>query len=1022
MTTRAHFSPSPEQRAVIEYPLEPLRVAAGAGSGKTGTMAQRLAHFVANGTVAPEEALGITFTNKAAGELADRLRTTLPEAAAEGREVEVTTYHGFAHGLLREFGPLVGTTREVRIVTPGYSRQLIRDAIAAGSRPRLDLTQPGKVVDRIAGLASALGDHLRSAAELVLPEGDEVAAERNALAAVLADYERRKHHLGVVDFSDLVTLAYRLVTENPDLAARIRHRYRIVLLDEYQDTNPGQRELLRTIFGAGFPVTAVGDTDQTIYEWRGASPRNFESFPTHFPRSDGEPAESKSLSVSWRNDVAVVGVANAVRARLAVPGPLPALAHRPGAGPGRIVSHWDHSSSGEARWLAAEVEALHEDGTPWREIAVLFRKHRQMAAIRDALVDRGIPVEVASLGGLLEVPEVVDLHAWLRILGRPDDAVALSRLLTGAHYRLGLGDLAPLVRWVKARLKREVDDEVEIGWALLEAVDDLEHVAGLDTEARGRLERFRSLYRSLLVIAQGVSLVELCRNVLDRTDAWAEVEALDDAARISARLNLYRFLDLAEEWSPLEGAPSLAAFLDHLDLLADETSSGELDTARVSGADAVPLLTVHRAKGLEWDVVFLPALEHQVFPSRVIQFEDPVTVPSVLPYALRLDAADLPDLPEDGEERRDLLREAHDDQEWRTAYVAVTRARHSLFGSGAFWTGGANPRDPSRLFDIIDAVAEPAPGRCVESREPPTETGTRAGQPSPDPLFAAGWRQAVATTASDAGTPSRLAAAAGLAAPYDRAVDQLRIELAGLPEPAEAETTPLPFAASVTGMVTLATCPLRYRWSEIERLPRRPSVAARRGVELHRHIELHNRGSVPFEEAETGFYDAVGEEAAPESAYAKFTRSRFAAIRPILVESPFTLVVGEARISGRIDAVYEDAVGWEVVDFKSGRASDDPARRVQLEAYALAVAEAGLAGGRSPGSIRVTFAYCGGEELEEVTESVDAAWLAAAREHLASLLAAADAPEHLPTPSPSCRRCDFLHMCPAGTAWVGDHP
>jgi glycerol-3-phosphate acyltransferase PlsY len=180
-------------------------------------------------------------------------------------------------------------------------------------------------------------------------------------------------------------------------------------------------------------------------------------------------------------------------------------------------------------------------------------------------------------------------------------------------------------------------------------------------------------------------------------------------------------------------------------------------------------------------------------------------------------------------------------------------------------------------------------------------------------------------------------------------------------------------------MVTLAACPLRYRWSEIERLPRRPSVAARRGVELHRHIELHNRGSVPFEEAETGFYDAVGEEAAPASAYAKFTRSRFAAIRPILVESPFTLVVGEARISGRIDAVYEDAAGWEVVDFKSGRASDDPARRVQLEAYALAVAEAGLAGGRSPGSIRVTFAYCGGEELEEVTESVDAAWLAAAR-------------------------------------------
>jgi DNA helicase-2/ATP-dependent DNA helicase PcrA len=1016
------FTPTPEQRAVIEYPLHPLRVAAGAGSGKTGTMARRLAFFVGSGAVAPEEALGITFTNKAAGELADRLRSTLPEAAAEGREVEVTTYHGFAHGLLREFGPLAGTTREARIVTPGYSRQLIRDAIAAGPRPLLDLTQPGRVVDRIAGLASALGDHLRTAADLIAPGDDEVTLERNALAAVLTDYAHRKQQLGVVDFADLVTLAHRLVITHPDIANRIRNRYRIVLLDEYQDTNPGQRELLRTIFGEGFPVTAVGDTDQTIYEWRGASPRNFESFPEHFRRDDGKPTESLPLSVSWRNDIAVVAVANEVRAELAVPGPLPALAHRPGAGPGRIVTHWEHSAAAEARWIAAEVEALHEEGTPWREIAILFRKHRQMAAIRDALVDRGIPVEVASLGGLLEVPEVVDLHSWLRILGRPDDAVALSRLLTGAHFRLGLGDLAPLVRWVKAHVKHAVDDEVEIGWALLEAVDDLEAVAGLADETRARLERFRSLYRSLLITAQGVSLVELCRTVLDHTDAWAEVEALEDSARLSARLNLYRFLDLAEEWSPLEGAPSLAAFLDHLDLLADEASSGELDTARVSGAEAVPLLTVHRAKGLEWDAVFLPALEHQVFPSRVLQFEDPVAVPSVLPYALRLDAADLPELPDDVEERRAILRGAHEDQEWRTAYVAVTRARHRLLASGAFWTGGATARRPSRLFEIVDAHGVEAPGRCIEPGDPPDATGTRVTAPSPDPLFAGGWREAIAATAGDPTTPQRLAAAAGLGAPYDRTVEQLRIELAGLPEPATAQPAALPFTASVTSMVTLATCPLRYRWSEVDRLPRRPSAAARRGVELHRRIEMHNRGSVPFEEADAGFYDAVGEEPAPEGAYAKFARSRFAAARPILVEAPFTLVVGEAHIAGRIDAVYEDAAGWEVVDFKSGRPSDDPSRRVQLEAYAVAVAEAGLAGGRSPGAIRVTFAYCGGDEVEEITEVVDADWLDAAHQHLAALLDAAAATEHLPTPSPSCRGCDFLHLCPAGTTWLGENP
>jgi len=1012
------FVPSPEQRAVIEHPLEPLRVTAGAGSGKTGTMAQRLAHFVLGGVVAPEEALGITFTNKAAGELADRLRRTLPDHSAEGREVEVTTYHGFAHSLIREFGPLVGAAREARIVTPGYSRQLIRDAISSTHGLGLDLTQPGKVVDRVAGLASALGDHLRIAADIHVDPTDPVAAERNALAAVLAAYAERKRRFGVVDFADLVTLAHRLVTEHPDLAARIRDRYRIVLLDEYQDTNPGQRELLRSIFGAGFPVTAVGDTDQTIYEWRGASPYNFASFTDHFRRADGTPAESKNLSVSWRNDQVIVVAANAVRSELLRPGPLPALQARPGAGSGRITSHWAHSAAAEAHWLAGEVEALHEAGTPWREIAVLFRKHRQMAAIRDALVDRGIPVEVASLGGLLEVPEVVELHAWLRILGRPDDAVALSRILTGSRYRLGLGDLAPLVTWVSARHAVGDDDESGIGWAVLEAIDDLEGVTGLRAEARRRLEAFRTLYRSLLATAQGVSLVELCRVVLDRIDAWPEVDALEAAPRLSTRLNLHRFLDLADEWSPLEGSPSLEAFLDHLDLLADEASSGELDTARVSGEDAVPLLTVHRAKGLEWDAVFLPALEEKVFPSSVIQFEDPVTVPSVLPYRFRLDREVLPELPDDDHARREILRAAHDDQEWRTAYVAVTRARHALYASGAFWTGGVRPRRPSRLFHLLDDLATAAADRCDDPGEPPARYVSARQIAAPDPVFPDGWRAGIAATAANPDYPRSLATAAGLAEPYDRAVEQLRIALAGLPDPADAPTEPLSFTTSVTGLVTLAGCPQRFHWSEIDRLPRRPSVAARRGVELHRRIEMHNRGTVAFEDVDTAWYDAVGDEPSPETAFERFSRSRFATTRPLLVEAPFTLVLDGARVSGRIDAVYADPAGWEVVDFKSGRASADPARRVQLEAYALAVAEAGLAGGRIPDAIRVTFAYCGGTDLEEYTERVDAEWLGTARQHLGALLATATAADHPATPGESCRHCDFAHLCPVGTAWL----
>lgn len=521
--------------------------------------------------------------------------------------------------------------------------------------------------------------------------------------------------------------------------------------------------------------------------------------------------------------------------------------------------------------------------------------------------------------------------------------------------------------------------------------------------------------------------MDLCRVVLDRTGTWPEVDALDDAARLSTRLNLYRFLDLAEDWSPLEGAPSLDAFLDHLDLLADDGAGDELDTARVSGEDAVPLLTVHRAKGLEWDAVFLPALAKDVFPSKAIQHPDPYAVASVLPEHLRLDADWRRPLPDDAAERLEVLRLRHADQEWRTAYVAVTRARHHLVASGAWWTGGARPRQQGELFTLIDALAATAPGRSPAPGDRPDDPRRFNRAAAPDPLFPAGVRDGLAGAVRDPGLPRRMAEDLGMVDPYDARVEQLRMAFRDLPEPGGAATDPAPFTTSVTGLVTLASCPLRYRWSEIERLPRRPSAAARRGVELHRRIELHNRGSVAFDEAEPGFYDAIGDEAPPVApAFSLFRESRFAVERPIVVEAPFTLLVrptsgdgpGDARVVGRIDAVYEDAAGrWEVVDFKSGRASADPARRVQLQVYALAVAEAGF-GGRRPGDIAVTFAYFGGGSLEEVTEAVDAAWLEGARQEVATLVAAAAGDEHPAAPGEGCRHCDFSRLCPAGRAWL----
>ena len=1014
------FRPSPEQQAIIEHPLESIRVVAGAGTGKTTTMAARLAELVKAHGIEPEEALGITFTNKAAEELADRVGIHLGSYAEDGRRVEILTYHGFAHGILREYGALVGVRRDAPVVSTGYTRQLMTDALAASPRPHLDLTARAHRVREVAALASRLGDHLASPAD-VLGVGDDspASAPRSDLADALTVYESRKRALGIVDYSDLVALAHRLLVDHPAIADRIRNRYRVVLLDEYQDTNPAQREVLRVIFGNGFPVTAVGDPDQTIYEWRGASLANFARFGAHFPHADGGPAAELELTVNRRSGRDIVDLAERVRSRIGGDG-VGRLKSLDGAEPGAIEVARLRTAPDEAEWIAERVLSLHDDdGLAWRDIGILFRRHRQITLIREAMERRGIPVEVAALGGLLAVPEVADLHAWLRVLGRPDDAPAFARLVLGSGYHLGLADLAPVAAWVRSRRRPGHDDEGS-GAAVLEAVDRLEDLVGLSPEATRRLARFRDRYRRLLEGAQSLGLSSLCRTILDETDAWLEVEALDDAARLSARLNLYRFLDLAEAWNPLDGVPSLEAFLDYLDVLDEDDSADELDTASVGGEDAVAILTVHRAKGLEWPAVVLPALAHSVFPSTHGALADPLARADQIPHALRLDAEWIDPPSEDDTERKDALRDARDAQEWRTAYVAVTRAKARLITTSAHWYSEKTPRAPSELQLI--ARDHPASTEMVwvsDAGDSPGLMRLPEDHPEDADTLPGGWLSILGDTLEDANRTREVARLLGVESAYDAQMDQLRITLDGLPEPTPDAPTDDRFRTSVTGLVTLATCPKRFYWSEVDRLPRRPSAAMRRGVDLHRRIEVYNRGSMALDEATDDFYDAPDQPTRrqAESGFTAFAGSRFAQERPRLIEAPFELVIDDAHIAGRIDAVYEPQPrSWEIVDFKSGKRRPDGPQRVQLEAYGLAVTDATFSS-EPPEQLRVSFVYLG-DGLEVVSEDVDDAWLTDARRHVSHLVSVAQEGVYEPTPSDACRSCDFARFCPQGTEWL----
>ena len=1010
--------PSREQQQILDLGLDTIRVRAGAGTGKTTTVAMAIANLIERHEVAPEAIMGLTFTNKAAAELAQRVSELRPETVDPARQVEVHTYHGFAAQVLSEFGPLAGLDRRAGIITPTFSRQLIQDIYQSRPPGPTNMTYRG-TVDRIRRLNDQMGDHLLLPQEVIragpVGEIDSPWAERFEMAEVLADYYTSKTTLGVVDYSDLVTMSTRILNEHPGLVSLVRDRYQVLILDEYQDTNPAQRTFLTTIFGDGFPVIAVGDEDQTIYEWRGASAENFERFDEHFKRPNGEPPHLMSLTENRRSGDEILTVANLVRRRA-----------NPGAdelvsldeAESEVITHFAPDAVAEAEWIARSFETLHSHGSAWRDMAVLIRKNKDFSMIIDALTSHGIPIEVANVGGLLSIPEVSQLRAWLTILTFPEDSAALTEVLTGTKFRVGIADLAAVTRAMTR--PRHEDSEEPDTLSLLEAIESDLGSQEVSDEGARRLNHFRSLFSMLLEQSQGLSLVETCRLVLDRTRAWSDVEAMPDNARLSARLNIYRFLDVAEDWSPLSGRPSTSAFLDYLTTMEDEPAE-ELDSARLSGEDAVTLVTVHRAKGLEWPTVAIPGVVAGNFPSGSGRYPDPLRFGEFLPHELRLDQT-LATLPEDDASRMAFFRQRNDLSEWRVAYVAVTRAKERLLVSGAYWYGlpevRKTPAKPSELFELVRSAGAVRDEGHAPLGPRPTTLRRPTPSPPPDPVFDKGWAETLSVAAADDDYPKVIAARLGIGEEVAAQVEKWTDRLFALDSIPEIESPP-ERTVSVTGLVTYAMCPLRFYWSEIDPLPRHPSRAAAIGTEIHRQIELHQKGQASLHEVSETSYDVPDTQGTPigDGGFAAYENSRFAEVKAGLVEVPFELPISNGyRVRGRIDAIYCDDDHWEIVDFKSGRQRPGRHQRVQLEAYAVAASDLDF-GLPRPEVIDVTFAYLGGG-LSEITERADTAWTEQARNNLNRITTAIDSTDFDPTPGRWCENCDFLRFCEAGRTEV----
>ncbi|MDK1019335.1 MAG: ATP-dependent DNA helicase [Actinomycetota bacterium] len=1011
------FQPTPEQQAIIAYALEPLRVAAGAGTGKTTTIVERIAHLVGAG-VDPARILGVTFTNKAADELSQRVIAALGDAAVEGTP-EIATYHGFASSILDEFGVFTGYGRASMLMDEGHRAELASRVLRETDTTDLDLTSLPTRSSEMLKLASAMTDNLvdfSALLDLAPREPDEVWTKRLALAEAVAHYEKEKRRLGLVEYGDLIRFAVEVIEGVPNVASEVSSRYDVVVLDEYQDTDPAQRRLLMGLFASVVPVVGVGDSDQTIYEWRGASAENFEAFPTDFPRSDGSPAATLPLSVNRRSDRLIIEMANRVRGELPdLAGALP-LAPGPDALRGEIVTGWFNSEESEARWIAEQMHLRHAEGVAWRAMAILCRKRSQFTALTDALTALDTPFAVASMGQLLQVPEIADLVAWLRILSDPSRETSLLRVWLGGRFRLGMADVAVLQRWCLSDPSR----------TLFDAAAHRDDVDSLTAEARQRLDSFVSIYGDLRKRAQVATVPDIIGATIDALGFWDEVAALRPGPALTAKLNLSKFVETTQRWRPIEGAPSLAGFLSYLTVLDESGRADELNAASPPVPDAVGVLTVHAAKGLEWSDVYLPGLAHGVFPGRVHVRDNPDKIPYMLPYASRLDPqtyrgqAEAPT----EKEREAILNKQHVTQEWRLAYVAVTRAEHRLVLCGHAWDGTIkNPRTPSAFFAMAGEIggSTRGPREEISDTQPEREQFVELPVP-PDPFFAAGPADALRNIVADDRWIAR--EHPELAGVVEERVTQLKMAVEDLTTPAVVEPARR-FVTSVTNLVVLAACPQRFKWIHHDRLPRRPTRSATLGTAFHRQVELHNLGVIAFGDPSDATYDSESDgrdsrERSTADPWQVFAKSRFLGTKPLLAEAPFEISVGEGSIRGKVDAIYEpDPEHWEIVDYKSGRHREDPSLGVQLEVYAVAAADGALSG-TPPVTMDVTFAYFGGGKLVEVTETVDEAWLARARRNVTSLVEqGADGP-FTPNPSEACRWCDFLHLCPAGQNFMQD--
>lgn len=1017
------YAPNDEQSAVIDMSREGVHlVLAGAGSGKTETMSMRALWMIATQGVQPDQVLGLTFTRKAARELAERFRRYIAMMiqrrdafAAAGIDLShlgtdphgfavptVSTYNSFAAQIFSDNAARIGWDSDTPVITEATAYAIARAVVMESSDEHLaDIDESlDAIVSAVMRLSNemaefgvhdvesvvAIGKNFEALSKLGFSTASAPAVQKKlqkvaalqSLAPLAVKYSEAKRSRGV-EFADQVTFARQIIDRFPDVRDDYRSRYSVVILDEYQDTSFAQTRLFTELFGPS-RVTAVGDPNQSIYGWRGASPANVASFYDDFGLSAAKP---KTLLTTFRNGHKILAAANVILDNRSTKLPLdvPALKAGPTASDFAIDATFAPTSQIEAQRVAAWFKRLIETAPQGKDgkrdiptLAMLVEKRTHLSDFLVELDNAGVKYHVLGVAGILANPFTADLYCALSVIADPTAGARLVRLLGGSRWRVSVDDLWALHGHARNLAKNYTDAEVRrrLGGSLTPDESDslIDALDDLCARPRGEIERDESRGMSRVKFSDdGWARLRSAADFFAELRSHVDLSIPDMVSVTASRLGLdvesravrtnnpaahrEAFNDLVQSYLVTPGNPSLRGFVDWV----SEVERKEKNSPRTEDPEpgTVQILTVHTSKGLEWDAVALPMWTRARDSATSTIFRGDLSDKAnelgwlqlgALPRALRGDNKYLPEFDIDGAtdlnelEKRsarytELLKtQIYIPEERRLMYVAVTRARHHLHISGSWWVG-TNKKNvvPSDYFTELmagtDAQGAPLISPSVVDpmplENPNSEGGTVVWPRDPlgSPENRARYEAAAALVASATGT---------LDGWWLESIDHLTADRTSV-----AAEVPVRIPASRYAEWAMDVS--KVKEGNRRPVPSRPYRAARIGTEMHLWIEQGNYDEGPLDGLDI---DAIDNDVDIEQLKANFIASRWHGLTPEHREIEILLPQGRHIVVCKIDAVFSIDGRWTVVDWKTGAKPETEeerdAKAMQLVLYRRAFA------------------------------------------------------------------------------------